>query len=139
LFQYNYSVGDATGLLIDLDIAVPTGVDITNFAAPGGVNTPTSAFTATIDTVHTGSGTQEFVSFLENQGVFSSTPQSGFIFDSATAPGASNFGITLADGTIGNAGGITAPVAPEPASVVLCILGVSALLFLRRRSSVSRL
>jgi len=139
LFQYNYSVGDATGLLIDLDIAVPTGVSITNFAAPGGVNTPGSAFTAVTDTVHTGSGTEEFVSFVENQGFFSSTPQSGFIFDSSTAPAASSFGITLADGTTGNAGGITGPVAPEPASLALCILGVPALLFLRGRSSMSRL
>jgi hypothetical protein len=139
LFQYNYSIGDATGLLIDLDIAVPTGVSITNFAAPGGVNTPTSAFTATTDTVHTGSGTEEFVSFIENQGAFSLTPQSGFIFDSATAPAASNFGISLADGTTGSVGGITAPVAPEPASIALCILVAPALLFLRRRSSSSRL
>ena len=139
LFQYNYSVGDATGLLIDLDIAVPTGVSITNFAAPGGVNTPGSAFTATTDTVRTGGGTQEYVSFLENQGVFSSTPQSGFIFDSTIGPAASNFGVTLADGTTGNAGGIAAPAAPEPASVALCIIGVPALLFLRGRSSASRL
>jgi len=129
LFQYNYTVGDATGLLIDLDIAVSTGISITNFAAPGGVNTPGSAFTAVTDTVSTGSGTQEFVSFLENQGAFSSTPQSGFIFDSTIAPAAGTFGITLGDGATATASGITAPVAPEPASAALCLLGVSALVF----------
>ena len=139
LFQYNYTVGDATGLLIDLDIAVSTGIPITNFAAPGGVNTPGSAFTAVIDTVNTGSRTQEFVSFLENQGAFSSTPQSGFIFDSTIAPVASTFGITLGDGTTGTASGITSPVAPEPASVALCILGVSALVFWRKKSWPFRL
>ena len=139
LFQYNYTVGDATKLLIDLDIAVSTGITITNFAAPGGVNTPGSAFTAVIDTVNTGSGTQEFVSFLENQGAFSSTPQSGFMFDSTIAPVASTFGVTLGDGSTGTAGSITAPVAPEPASVALCILGVSAILLGRKRYCASRL
>src|ERR1700722_6955347 len=82
LFQYDYTVADATGLLAVLDIQVTPGADISGLSAPGGP----SAFNTTIDTVNTADGEEEFVSFLENNGTFSSTPESGFIFDSSIAP-----------------------------------------------------
>lgn len=135
LYQYNYTVTDGTGLLAVLDIAVTLGVPISNISVPGG----SSAFTATVDTVGSGSGAKEFVSFLENNAVFTATPESGFIFDSTVAPGASTFGVTLFDGTAGTQGGITSPVAaPEPASLLLCAFGGAALLFHHRKALVSR-
>lgn len=135
LFQYNYTVSDGTmvfgsqGLAV-LDIAVTPGVTISGLAAPGG----SSAFTTTIDTVGSGSGQQEFVSFLENNGQFTAAPESGFIFDSPLAPQATTFGVTLADGTAATGSGITGPVVtPEPGSLPLCALGAAALVFWRKR------
>ena len=138
LFQYNYSVTDGTGLLAVLDIAVTPGVSITNITEPGGSN----AFTGTIDTVGSGSGEKEFVSWIVNNGVFSDTAQSGFIFDSPVAPMATTFGITLFDGTTGTGSGITGPViagpvTPEPGSLALCSIGGALLLFLRKRFPAS--
>lgn len=138
LFQYNYTITDGTGLLIDLDIAVSTGIPITGFAAPGGVNTANSAFTAVTDTVNTGQKLQEYVSFIVNQGAFSGTPQSGFIFLSPVAPMSTTFGITLADGIVGSANGLTGPVTPEPASLPLFAFGAAAFLVLRKRIVSSR-
>jgi hypothetical protein len=135
LFQYDYTVADGTGELAVLDIAVQPNVPISGLTAPGG----SFGFTSTTDTVGSGSGEQEFVSFLENNAIFSSSPESGFIFDSSVAPGASTFGVTLFDGTTGTGGGITAPVAtPEPSYLPLCGLGGAALLFWRKRLSASR-
>jgi len=134
LFQYNYSVTDGTMQLAVLDIAVTVGVPISGLATPGS-----SLFTATIDTVGSGSSEQEFVSFLENNGVFSSTAEPGFIFDSPIGPSATTFGITLFDGTTGTGGGITAPiVTPEPSYLAVAALGLSALLFWRKRLLASR-
>jgi len=135
LYQYNYTVADGTTQLAVLDIAVTPGVSISNLSAPGG----SSGFTATVDTVGSGSGEQEFVSFLENNAVFTAAPESGFIFDSTVAPRASTFGVTLFDGTAGTQSGITAPVAtPEPASLLLCALGGAALLLYHRKARLSR-
>jgi hypothetical protein len=140
LFQYDYTITDGTGQLAVLDIAVTPGISITNFAAPGGVNTPGSAFDAETDTVNTPSGLEEFVSFIENDGIFNATPESGFIFDSPVAPRPSTFGVTLFDGTTGS-GSVQGPVAaatPEPRSLALCALCGAALLFWRKRSLASR-
>ncbi len=129
LYQYNFTVADGTGLLAILDIAVAPGVSISGLTAPGG----STAFTSTTDTVGSGSSEQEFVSFLENNALFTSTPESGFIFDSPVAPSPTTFGITLFDATTGTGTGITGPVTPEPSSLGLCALGGAALLFLRKR------
>jgi hypothetical protein len=133
LFQYDYTVADGTGQLAVLDIAVQPGIIITDLSAPGG----SSAFTSTTDTVGSGSGEQEFVSFLENNAIFTSTPESGFIFDSTVGPAASTFGVTLFDGTTGT-GSVQGPTAPEPASLTLFVLGGAALLFWRKRLLASR-
>lgn len=129
LFQYDYTITDGTGQLAILDIAVTPGVDISGLTAPGG----SFDFTSTVDTVNTPTGPQEFVSFLENNGIFTSTPESGFIFDSSVAPSASTFDVTLFDGSTGS-GSVQGPVVtPEPSSVALCVLGAAALLFWRKR------
>lgn len=133
VYQYDYTVTDLTGQLAVLDIAVPVGAPISGLTAPGG----SSAFTSTIDTVGSGSSEMEYVSFLENNGIFSSTPESGFLFDSPLGPGASTFGVTLFDGTTGTSGGITAPV-PEPSTLPLCALGVGVLLILQRKAGAFR-
>jgi hypothetical protein len=135
LFQYDYTVADGTGLLAVLDIAVTPNVPLSGLTAPGG----SSAFTSTIDTVGSGSGEQEFVSFLENNAMFSSSPESGFIFDSPVGPSASTFDVTLFDSTTGTGGGITAPiVTPEPSYLPVGALALSALLFWRKRLLASR-
>jgi hypothetical protein len=134
IFQYDYTVADGTGLLAVLDIAVTPGVAISNLTAPGG----SSAFTSIIDTAGFGSTEQEFVSFLVNNAVFTSSPESGFMFDSPVAPSATTFGITLLDNTTGTAGGIQGPVAPEPASLTLLASGLVGLLFWRKRLMASR-
>jgi len=130
LYQYDYTVTDETGLLAVLDIAVTPGIDISGLSAPGGA----FDFTSTVDTVSTAHGPEEFVSFLANNGTFTGTPESGFIFDSPVAPGASTFDVTLFDGTTGS-GNIQAPIAtPEPSSLPLCALVGAALLIWRKRS-----
>ena len=134
LYQYNYTVADATGLLAVLDIAVTPGVPISGLAAPGG----SSAFSVTVDTVGSGSGEKEYVSFLENNGVFTATPEAGFIFDSPVAPAASTFGVTLFDSTTGSTGGITSAVTPEPASLMLSALAGAALLLWRKKLAACR-
>ena len=135
LFQYDYTVADATGELAVLDIQVTPGADISGLSAPGG----SSAFNTTIDTVNTSDGQEEFVSFLENNGTFSSTPESGFIFDSSIAPHDSTFDVTLFDGTIGS-GNVRGPLVPtpEPSSLALSALGVAAIIFWRKRALISR-
>jgi hypothetical protein len=137
VYQYNYTVTDLTGQLAVLDIAVAVGVPISGLSAPGG----SSAFTSTIDTVGLGSSEMEYVSFLENNGIFSSTPESGFLFDSPVGPGASTFDATLFDGTTGTGAGITAPTtapAPEPSTFPLCVLGGGILLILQRKAGAFR-
>jgi hypothetical protein len=127
LYQYDYTVADGTGELAVLDIGVTPGIDISGLSAPGG----TFDFTSTVDTVN--SPPEEFVSFLENNGIFSATPESGFIFDSSVPPGNSTFDVTLFDGTTGS-GSIQGPVAtPEPSSLALCMFGAAVLVFWRKR------
>ena len=129
LFQYDYTVADGTGELAVLDIGVTPGIDISGLSAPGGA----FDFTSTVDTVNPPSGPEEFVSFLENNGIFSATPESGFIFDSPVPPANSTFDVTLFDGTTGS-GSVQGPVVtPEPNSLALCILGAAVLLFWRKR------
>lgn len=127
LYQYDYTVADGTGLLAVLDIGVTPGIAISGLTAPGGV----SAFETAYDPV------LGLVSFLENNAVFTAAPEPGFIFDSPVAPGASTFGVTLFDGTTG-AGSVQGPVTPEPASLMLCVLGGAALLSGRKKLLASR-
>ena len=126
LFQYNYTVSDGTGLLAVLDIAVTPGIAISGLAGPGGP----AAFATAYDPV------LGLVSFIENGAVFSSTPESGFIFESSVAPSASTFGATLFDGATGS-GSIQAPVVvPEASPLALCALGLAAILFWRKTCSL---
>jgi hypothetical protein len=148
LFQYDYNVVDGTGLLIDLDIAVPVGTTITNFFATGGVNTANSAFVAETSTFTSVDTLHELVSFTINDGSFAtSAPGTTLIFDSSSGPGATTFNVTVADSSVGNQGfisgisGITGPAAsgvPEPASAGLCALGGAVVVFLRKRLLASR-
>jgi hypothetical protein len=135
LFQYDYTVADETGQLAVLDIQVSPGVDISGLSAPGGP----SAFNSTIDTVNTADGEEEFVSFLENNGTFTSTPESGFIFDSSIAPHDSKFDVTLFDATTGT-GNVRGPLVPtpEPGTLALSALVLAAIMFWRKRSPISR-
>ena len=134
LFQYDYTVADGTGELAVLDIGVTPGVDISGLTVPGGA----FDFTTTVDTVNTPGGEEEFVSFIENNGIFSSTPQSGFIFDSSVGPGASSFDVTFFDGTSGS-GSVQGPiVTPEPSSLALCAFLGGVLLVWRERLPASR-
>jgi hypothetical protein len=125
LFQYDYTVTDGTGELAVLDIAVTPGITISGLTGPGGPADFETAYDSVLG----------LVSFLENNSVFTSTPESGFIFDSSVAPSASTFGVTLFDGTTGS-GSVQGPVlaaTPEPSSLTLCVLGGAALLFRRKR------
>jgi hypothetical protein len=129
LFQYDYTVSDTTGQLAVLDIGVSPGVAISGLTGPGG----SADFQTAYDSV------LGLVSFIANGSAFSTSPLSGFIFDSPTPPGASTFGVTLFDGATGggNVEGPVGPVVPEPSSLPLCVLGGAALLFWRKRSWAS--
>jgi hypothetical protein len=132
MFQYNYSIADGTGELAVLDIAVTPGTAITSITAPGG-NGPSSPSNTAYDSV------LGLVSFIENQGVFTATPESGFSFDSPVAPGPGTLNATLFDGGTqrGSVRGPVQSVAPEPASLALLVPG-AAFLFCRRRYAPSR-
>jgi hypothetical protein len=126
LFQYNYTVSDGTGQLAVLDIAVTPGIAISGLTAPGG----SAGFLTAYDSV------LGLVSFLENNSVFTSSPESGFIFYSPVAPNASTFGVTLFDGTTGS-GHVQAPVVvPEASSLALFSSGLAAILFWRKTCSL---
>jgi hypothetical protein len=124
LFQYDYTVSDGTGQLAVLDIAVTPGQSITGLTGPGGPTDFETAYDSVLG----------LVSFLENDAVFTSTPESGFIFDSPVGPESSSFDVTLFDGTTGT-GSVQAPVGsvPEPGSLGLCAIGGAALVFWRKR------
>lgn len=149
LFQYNYTVTDTTGGLVDFDVPATLGVSLSNFAAPGGVAVnPTgpvsTGFVVAITTFDNppGSGTlDELVTFAENDLLFTSTPEGGFIFDSTTPPTTVSVMADLADGTTPTVilNGLDGPVAtPEPSSLALCAFCGAALLFWRKRISASR-
>ena len=129
LFQYDYSIADGTGALFDLDIAVTPGTEITGLTAPGG-DSPTSAFNTAYDSA------LGLVSFIQNLGSFSATPESGFIFDSPTAPGATTFTANLAiDGITTQTGSTQGPIAttPEPSSFAMCVVAGAAVLLGRKK------
>jgi len=126
LFQYDYTVSDGTGLLAVLDIDVTPGIVISGLTGPGGASDFATAYDPVL----------RLVSFLENGAVFTATPESGFIFDSSVSPSASNFGVTLFDGTTGS-GNVQAPViVPEPSALALCVLGLATVLFWRKTCSL---
>jgi len=135
LFQYDYSIADGTGELFDLDIAVTPGTTITGLTAPGG-DSPTSAFNTAYDSV------LGLVSFIQNLGAFSATPESGFIFDSPTGPGATTFTANLAtDGITTQTGSTQGPIAsatPEPSSLALCVIAGAAVVLGRKKALAAR-
>jgi hypothetical protein len=133
LFQYDYTVADPTGELFDLDIAVPLGITVSGLAAPGG-NDASSAF----NVVNDSDSAIQFVSFVENLGTFTATPESGFIFDSPTGPGATTFDANLItdSGIVVQTGSTTGPVqaaTPEPSSLAVCAAAGVALAFGRKK------
>jgi hypothetical protein len=115
LYHYNYAISNTTPDDVFLiDVPVPRGLaTVMNLTAPVG-------FLTAYDS---GLG---LVSFLENTARFTSTPLSGFAFDSPNAPGAASFQATVLNSSTGGvytqSGPTTAPV-PEPGySAVLALL-----------------
>jgi hypothetical protein len=106
LYHYAYSITNNTpddAFLIDIPVAAsPSAIE--NLTAPSG-------FTAAFDS---GLG---LVSFLEDSSFFSSTPESGFSFDSLEGPGNVLFSATVLSSSTNSiytvSGGTLAPV-PEP-------------------------
>jgi hypothetical protein len=126
-FQYNFTITDNTiaGLAV-LDITVTPGITITSLTTPGGAN----AFSAAYDPV------LGLVSFVANLSSFSSTPLSGFVFDSPVGPAPDKFAVTLFDANTGTSatGGIQGPVAaPEPSTLALGGVGCVVAFAIRRK------
>jgi hypothetical protein len=134
MFQYDYTIVNASGEdLPVLTIDVTPGITVSNLSVPGGLPAFETAYDSVLGTV----------SFLENAATFSSTPQSGFIFDSPVGPGSTIFAATLQNLStfeVTTDFGITqGPIAtPEPSSL-LPLTGVGlGLFFWRKRRSTSR-
>jgi hypothetical protein len=82
------------------------------------------------------------VSFLEDSSNFTSTPQSGFSFDSSIAPGVVPFQATVLSSTSGDLYTISGPTmapVPEPAHASLWFLPVFAWMLMRRRHQLRSL
>jgi hypothetical protein len=134
MFQYDYTIVNGSGEdLPVLTIDVTPGITVSELSAPGGPSAFETAYDSVLGTV----------SFLENAATFSSTPESGFTFDSPVGPGNTMFAATLQNlstfEVTTDFGTTQGPVAtPEPSSLlpVACV-GV-ALLFWRKRSLASR-
>lgn len=125
-YEYSYTITNNTPddpFIIDIPVPADPAA-VTDLTAPVG-------FTAAFDS---GLG---LVSFLEDTNFFTSTPQSGFFFDSPDGPGSVTFQATVISTDTGGlytvSGPTMAPV-PEPAYLSLCILPVLAWLQMRRRS-----
>lgn len=123
-YEYAYTITNNTPddpFLIDIPVPADPGA-ITNLTAPPG-------FAAAFDS---GLG---LVSFLEDTSFFTSTPQSGFFFDSPDAPGLATFQATVLSSSTADvytiSGSTIAPV-PEPGYLSLCLLPVFAWLLFRR-------
>jgi hypothetical protein len=106
LYHYAYSITNNTpddAFLIDIPVAAsPSSIE--NLTAPSG-------FMAAFDS---GLG---LVSFLENSSVFSSTPESGFSFDSLEGPGSVLFEASVFSNStslIYTVSGATLAPVPEP-------------------------
>lgn len=131
LYHYNYTITNNTGqdiYLIDINTANQANA-VTNLVAPVGFQ---KAFDSGLG----------LVSFLEDTSSFSSTPLSGFQFDSIFQGGQVLFAGDYLDGNFNNqvvSGTTRGPVStPEPGSLaILLTLGASgAFYFRRRRSSI---
>jgi hypothetical protein len=112
-----------------LDIPVPADpLAITDLTAPTG-------FTASFDS---GLG---LVSFLENTDFFTSTPTSGFFFDSPDKPSSVTFQATVLSASTGDIYTISGPTmapVPEPAYLSLCVLPLFAVLLILTGSTPFR-
>ena len=123
-YEYAYTITNNTPddpFLIDIPVPEDPSA-VTNLMAPAGF---TSAFDPGLG----------LVSFLEDTSFFTSTPQSGFSFDSPDAPGLATFQATVLSSSTFDlytiSGSTTAPV-PEPAFLWLLILPLLACLLIRR-------
>jgi hypothetical protein len=128
-FQYNFTITDnSTAGLAVLDIAVTPHITITSLTTPGGANAFTSAYDPVLG----------LVSFVANLSSFSSTPLSGFVFDSPVGPAPDNFAVTLFDANTGTSaiGAVQGPVAaPEPSTLALGAIGCIVVFAIRRKRS----
>jgi hypothetical protein len=126
-YEYAYTITNNTPddpFIIDIPVPADPAA-VTDLTAPLG-------FTAAFDS---GLG---LVSFLEDTNFFTSTPQSGFFFDSPDGPGSVMFQATLLSIDTGGlytlSGPTMAPAVPEPAYLWLCLLPVLAWLPMHRRA-----
>ena len=124
LYDYAYSIaytGMDDAFLIDISVAAdPTAV--TNIMTPAG-------FTSQFDSVN------GLVSFLEDGSSFTSTPTSGFSFESPIAPSSSMFSASVVDSNanIYSIAGTTSAPTPEPASLYLLAFMTPVFLIFKRR------
>jgi hypothetical protein len=131
-YEYAYTITNNTPddpFIIDIPVLADPSA-IFDLTAPSGF---TSAFDSGLG----------LVSFLEDSSNFTSTPQSGFSFDSAFAPGAVTFQATVLSSTTGGIYTISGPTlgpnaaVPEPAYVSLWLLATFAGLVIYRRNRLS--
>jgi hypothetical protein len=129
-FNYSYTVSETLTnslgddvFLIDIPVVADPSA-VTNLMTPAGFE---SAFDSGLG----------LVSFLEDTTDFSSTPQSGFSFDSPFAPGSVTFSASVLSSTNGDiyttSGLTTSPApAPEPGYLGLFVCLVPAIFLYRR-------
>lgn len=124
-FQYSYTITNNTPddpFVIDIPVPADPSA-IFDLTAPSGFE---SAFDSGLG----------LVSFVEDSSNFTSTPQSGFFFDSPDAPGSVMFQATVLSSTTGGLYTISGPTlapVPEPAYISLWFLtGFLGLLVYRR-------
>jgi hypothetical protein len=125
-YQYAYTITNNTpDDPFIIDIPVPADpADISDLTAPAGFKT---AFDSGLG----------LVSFVEDSNYFTSTPQSGFFFDSPVAPGTVAFQATvlsLSAGDLYTISGPTLAPVPEPAYFSFLFLPLFIGLLIQRRN-----